>query len=186
MSIYRLKGASGPVINQSHTLGPKTLIGRADDCDLRINAEGVASHHAEILQEEQGGLTLTHLDPGFETVLNGEPVQHASLGSGDEIRISKCRFVLQAPGLRPDRVLAGAAASPSRGWIPWVITGALLGAAAAAWYFGLLTFTGFPGIDSTIFLNFLLDLSRIDIDFSCAIIDRSRIDPDWMHYFSAN
>ena len=42
MSIYRLKGASGAVINQSHTLGEKTLIGRADDCDLRIDQDGVA------------------------------------------------------------------------------------------------------------------------------------------------
>jgi len=36
LSIYRLKGASGAVINQSHVLGKRTVIGRADDCDLRV------------------------------------------------------------------------------------------------------------------------------------------------------
>lgn len=140
MSIYRLKGASGAVINQSHTLGRSTVIGRADDCDLRIDIDGVASRHAEIVHAEQGGLTLTHLAQGYETILNGEAIEQASLGSGDEIRIANCRFVLQAPGLRPDKVLTDRAVAPRRGWIPWLMVGGLLAAGTAAWYFGLLPF----------------------------------------------
>ena len=140
MSIYRLKGASGAVINQSHTLGEKTLIGRADDCDLRIDQDGVAGHHAEIDHEKQGGLTLTHLAPEGETVLNGEPVQQASLGSGDEIRIGSCRWVLQAPGLRPEKVLTEQAVAKRRSYIPWLITVGLLAAAGIAWYTGQLDF----------------------------------------------
>ena len=115
MSIYRLKGASGPVINQSHTLGARTLIGRADDCDLRIDQDGVAGRHAEIVDDGQGGLALNHLADGFETALNGEAVQSAALGSGDEIRIANCRFVLQAPGLRPEKVLTEQAVAKRRG-----------------------------------------------------------------------
>lgn len=140
MSIYRLKGASGAVINQSHVLGKRTVIGRADDCDLRVDAEGVAGHHAEIVDDGRGGLTLNHLAPGHQTVLNGEPVDSAALGSGDEIRIANCRWVLQAPGLRPEKVLTEAAVRKRRGWIPWVVVAALLGAAGAAWYLGLLPF----------------------------------------------
>jgi hypothetical protein len=141
MSIYRLKGASGPVINQSHTLGQRTLIGRADDCDLRIDQDGVAGRHAEIVDEGKGGLTLNHLAQDAETVLNGEPVDTASLGSGDEIRIANCRWVLQAPGLRPEKVLTQQAVAKRRGWIPWAVVAALLGAAASAWYFEFLTFS---------------------------------------------
>ena len=140
MSIYRLKGASGAVINQSHVLGKRTVIGRADDCDLRVDVDGVAGRHAEVVDDGQGGLTLNHLAPGHETVLNGEAVETAVLGSGDEIRIASCRWVLQAPGLRPDKVLTDAAVARRRGWIPWVVVAALLGAAGAAWYFGLLPF----------------------------------------------
>lgn len=140
MSIYRLKGASGPVINQSHTLGKSTTIGRADDCDLRIDADGAAGRHAEIVEDGQGGLTLNQLADGFETVLNGEVVASAALGSGDEIRIANCRWVLQAPGLRPEKVLTQDAVAPRRGWVPLVITATLLAAATAAWYFDLLTF----------------------------------------------
>ena len=118
----------------------RTLIGRADDCDLRVDQDGVAGRHAEVVEDGQGGLTLNHLADGYETALNGEAVQSAALASGDEIRIANCRWVLQAPGLRPEKVLTEQAVARRRGWIPWVIVVGLLGAAAAAWYFGLLPF----------------------------------------------
>jgi hypothetical protein len=138
VSIYRLKGASGAVINQSFTLGQRTLIGRADDCDLRVEQDGVAGRHAEILDQGEDGLTLNHLASDGETLLNGEPVNSASLGSGDEIRIANCRWVLQAPGLRPDKVLTEQAVAGKRGYLPWIIVAGLLAAAAAAWYAGML------------------------------------------------
>jgi hypothetical protein len=140
MSNYRLKGASGPIINQSFKLGAKTLIGRADDCDLRLDVGGVASRHAEIQENEDGSLVLVNLDPAAETLLNGEPVQSTKLASGDEIRIANCRWVLQAPGLRPEKVLTKEALRPRRSYIPWLITGGLIAAAAIAWYRGLLPF----------------------------------------------
>jgi pSer/pThr/pTyr-binding forkhead associated (FHA) protein len=105
MSTYRLKGASGAVINQSFTLGERAVIGRADDCDVRLDQAGVAPRHAAITLDSGGGLTLESLDAGSETLLNGEAVTRAQLASGDEIRIANCRFVLQAPGLRPAKVL---------------------------------------------------------------------------------
>jgi pSer/pThr/pTyr-binding forkhead associated (FHA) protein len=137
MSTYRLKGASGAVINQSFTLGQHTVIGRADDCALRLDQEGVAAHHAEISQAADG-LLLSRLDPAGEVLLNGQPVERASLSSGDEIRIANCRFVLQAPGLRPQKVLTPAAIRPQRRYLPWLIVAGLLAAAAAAWYAGWL------------------------------------------------
>lgn len=139
MNTYRLKGASGAVINQSFTLGARTVIGRADDCDLRLHQEGVAAHHAEI-SHAADGLILSRLDPAGEVLLNGQPVERASLCSGDEIRIANCRFVLQAPGLRPQKVLTPAAIRPQRRYLPWLIVAGLLAAAAAAWFSGLLTF----------------------------------------------
>lgn len=139
MSTYRLKGASGPVINQAFALGERTRIGRADDCEVRLDREGVAPRHAEIRQQD-GGLTLSSLDSAHPVLLNGEPVASAALASGDEIRVADCRFVLQAPGLRPDKVLTDAAVKPRRGWLPWVIVGALMAAAAVAWQQGWLPF----------------------------------------------
>jgi pSer/pThr/pTyr-binding forkhead associated (FHA) protein len=139
MSTYRLKGASGPVINQAFTLGERTLIGSAEDCDLRIDSDGVGMQHAEIIQKD-GALILRNLGSPDATLLNGEPVEHASLGSGDEIRIANCRWVLQAPGLRPQKVLTAEAVQPQRSYLPWLIVASLLAAAALAWQRGLMPF----------------------------------------------
>lgn len=140
MSNYRLKGASGPVVNQAFGLRAKTLIGRADDCDLRLDMEEVAPRHAEIHLNDDASLTLVNLDPAAETLLNGEPIQSASLTSGDEIRIANCRWVLQAPGLRPEKVLTSKAVKPRHSFVPWLIVGGLLAAAAVAWYRGMMPF----------------------------------------------
>ena len=139
MNTYRLKGASGSVINQTFALAERSVIGRADDCDLRLDQEGVASHHAEIVQSD-AALTLRRLDPDSEVLLNGRAVETAELASGDEIRIANCRFVLQAPGLKPEKVLTAEAVTRRRAYLPWLIVVALLAAATAAWYAGLLSF----------------------------------------------
>lgn len=139
MSSYRLKGASGPVMNQSFPLADRTVIGRADDCDLRLDEDGVSGRHAEIILAD-GALTLRRLEAAAEVLLNGQPIESAALTSGDEIRIGRCRLVLQAPGLRPGKVLTAEAIRPRRGWLPWLIVGALLAASAAAWRLGLLPF----------------------------------------------
>ncbi len=139
MSTYRLKGASGAVINQSFTLGSSTLIGSGEDCDICIESDGVAIQYAEIVEQE-GTLILRNLSSPGATLLNGEAVEQASLNSGDEIRIMNCRWVLQAPGLRPPKVLTGKAIQPQRSYLPWLIVGALLAAAALAWQRGMLPF----------------------------------------------
>jgi len=139
MSTYRLKGASGAVTNQAFTLGEKTLIGSAEDCDLRVVNGNIEPRHAEITQEQEA-LVLKNLATSAETRLNGEVVDQASLSSGDEIRIGNCRWVLQAPGLRPQKVLTGDAIRPKRNYLPWLIVGALLTAAALSWQRGWLPF----------------------------------------------
>jgi hypothetical protein len=139
MSTYRLKGASGAVINQPFTLGARTVIGGADDCDLRVDSDGIEGRHAEII-EEQGALLLNRLASDAEVLLNGEAVDQASLASGDEIRIANCRWVLQAPGLRPQKVLTGDALKAQRSYLPWLIVGGLIAAALLAWQRGMLPF----------------------------------------------
>jgi len=136
MHTYRLKGASGKVVGQSAGLGEKTLIGRAADCDLIVDEEGVAPHHAEIILEDEGRLQLRHVATGLETRVNGKPVLQAGLTSGDEIRIGSCRWVLQAPGLRPQKVLTPAAVKRRRSYVPWLLVTALIALAILAWQRG--------------------------------------------------
>ena len=142
MSPYRLKGASGDVANVVHDLQETTTIGRADDCDLRIEDDACAPRHCVIRRREDGVLELRHVADGggFETRVNGEVVSTATLARGDEIRIGSARWVVQAPGLRPERVLTGEAVRARRSHLPWLIPLALVTVAALAWQRGWLPF----------------------------------------------
>ncbi len=105
MSLYKLKGTSGSVINQSYALGDSLVFGSSADCEVQIEEAGVATRHAEITLVDGKSLLLRDLGSPTGTMLNGEPVVEASLSSGDEIHIGSCRWMVQAPGLRPERVL---------------------------------------------------------------------------------
>jgi len=140
MHTFKLKGASGKVAGLSFGLGAKTLIGRADSCDLRVDDERVAPQHAEIVLKLGESLHFRHLADGYESRVNGEIVQEASLESGDEIRVGNCRWVVQAPGLRPEKVLTTKAVKAGPGALPWLVATALLSAAALAWQRGWLPF----------------------------------------------
>ena len=132
MSLYKLKGTSGSVINQSFPFGESIVLGSSADCDIQLDEPGISSRHAEIRLLDGKSLQLRDLGSETGTLLNGEPVTEILLGSGDEIRIGTCRWMLQAPGLRPERVLtADVLSKPSRRW-PRVLLWTGLAAAAAA------------------------------------------------------
>lgn len=136
MSHYKLKGTSGSVINQSFPFSESIVLGSSPECDVRLEEPGVAPKHAEIRLLEGKSLRLKDLGSATGTLLNGVAVTETLLGSGDEIRIGTCRWMLQAPGLRPERVLTAEAVSkPPRRW-PRVLlwTGlAAAGAGVAIW-----------------------------------------------------
>jgi predicted component of type VI protein secretion system len=138
MTSYRLKGTSGALINQVFSLSGRLLIGRADDCDVRIDLEGVAPHHAEVRTIGQGAVLLRDLGSATGTRLNGEPVSEARLHSGDEIQVGQCRLMLQAPGLKPERVLTEVATRPRPRHWKWLLPLALVLLAALAWQQGWL------------------------------------------------
>lgn len=138
MSLYKLKGTSGSVINQSFPLDEPFVLGSAADCAVQIDEKGVAPHHAEITVVDGKALLLKDLDSASGTLVNGETVTEAKLNSGDEIRIGSCRWMLQAPGLRPDRILTAEAVKQSaRIWprvLVWTSVAALAGAVAVLKY----------------------------------------------------
>ena len=131
MSHYKLKGTSGSVINQSFPFGESIVLGASADCDVQLDEPGVSPRHAEIRLLDGKSLLLKDLDSELGTLLNGEPVIETLLGSGDEIRIGTCRLMLQAPGLRPARVLtADVVKKSTRSW-PRVVVWSILLASAA-------------------------------------------------------
>lgn len=132
MSHYKLKGTSGSVINQSFPFGESIVLGSSAECDVQLDEAGVAARHAEIRLVDGVSLLLKDLGSETGTLLNGERVTETLLGAGDEIRIGTCRWMLQAPGLRPDRILtADVVLKASRRW-PRVLGWSILAASTAA------------------------------------------------------
>jgi len=126
---YRLKSASGPQTGQTFDLDESTLLGSGESADVRL--EGLEAEHARIVRRD-GGLVL---EASGAARVNGEAVTSTALQSGDEIQFGTSRFVLQAPGLKPARVLDQVPARRAWGW-KWLAAAGLLAAAGAAgWWF---------------------------------------------------
>jgi pSer/pThr/pTyr-binding forkhead associated (FHA) protein len=79
------------------------LIGRGADCDLRVNDEDISRHHCLIRVRGQEA-TLSDLGSSNGTFVNGKRVLiQVKLGSGDEIGLGKCRFLVDL-GDKPEGV----------------------------------------------------------------------------------
>ena len=76
------------------------LIGRAAECDLRLDAPTVSRRHASI--GRQGGIYfLEDLGSANGTLVNGRTVQHTQLHDGDIIQISNFLLVFAGGEIRP-------------------------------------------------------------------------------------
>lgn len=128
---FRIKSASGPLTGQTFDLGETTLLGSGESADVRL--DGLEAEHARIVWSD-GGLVL---EASGDARVNGEPVRTTALQSGDEIQFGTSRFVLQAPGLRPVRVLDQMPARRAFGW-RWLVAAGMLAAAGAAGWWVLL------------------------------------------------
>jgi hypothetical protein len=144
MNTYRLKGTAGPAINQTFALDRQISIGSGEAFDVVLDktASGENSDVTALVErlDDQGIRIRVTAGTGILTV-NGDPVTEASLALGDEIRLGPHRFILQAPGLRPERVLTQQVARPRRSIWPWLAGASLIlgGAAALAWQQGWVT-----------------------------------------------
>jgi len=128
---YRLKAASGARTGETFPLGEDTDIGAASDADIRI--EEARAARARIVRRD-GGLVL---EDAAGVRVNGEAVESAALQSGDELQFGTHRFVLQAPGLKPARVLDRVPERRGGGWKWLLATGLAAAAGAAGWWFVL-------------------------------------------------
>lgn len=87
-------------------LGPKFLIGRAEDCHLRPRSDLISRHHCVLLLEEQT-LTIRDLGSRNGTLVNGERVVgERELLTGDKLVVGPLQFEVQistlaAPLKRP-------------------------------------------------------------------------------------
>jgi pSer/pThr/pTyr-binding forkhead associated (FHA) protein len=69
-----------------------TVVGRNQDCQLRIGSSQVSRRHCQFVQQN-GGLTLTDLGSSNGTLVNGERLTDSrTLGHGDEVEVGNVKF----------------------------------------------------------------------------------------------
>src|SRR5438445_8755939 len=79
-----------------------TVIGRREDCDLRIPVSEVSRKHCRILKDDEG-LRVEDLGSSNGTFHNGQRVSGSiDLQPGDSIQVGPVVFVLQVDGNPPD------------------------------------------------------------------------------------
>lgn len=92
-----LRGVSGTHFGKAVMIDQRLSIGRSMHSDLRIDDAELAEQHAAI--EISGDcISLHDLDSTQDTAVNGVMVREAVLHPGDQLRIGRHRFVLEAPG----------------------------------------------------------------------------------------
>ncbi|MGJ8636052.1 MAG: FHA domain-containing protein [Phycisphaerales bacterium] len=77
--------------------GDRTLVGRLDDCQIRIRSGKISRHHCEILKEG-GSLKLRDLGSSNGTFVNQERVEETELKAGDLVAIGSLVFLVQVNG----------------------------------------------------------------------------------------
>jgi pSer/pThr/pTyr-binding forkhead associated (FHA) protein len=78
-----------------------TVIGRQEDCDLRIGILDVSRRHCRIIKDDNQ-LEVEDLGSSNGTYLNGVRVAEAMVKAGDVIQVGPVKFVVQIDGDPPD------------------------------------------------------------------------------------
>ena len=84
---------------------PLTVIGCGENCDIRVNVDGVGSLHCAVSLGPEGA-SLRNLSRKHRTLVNGEPAASAPLKDGDTVTIGPCRFQVRltpAPVPAPEK-----------------------------------------------------------------------------------
>jgi pSer/pThr/pTyr-binding forkhead associated (FHA) protein len=82
-----------------------TVIGRREDCDLRIPLGEVSRKHCRLIRDGDV-MKIEDLGSSNGTFLNAHRVQEALLSPGDSIQVGPVVFVLQVDGTPPDDELS--------------------------------------------------------------------------------
>jgi pSer/pThr/pTyr-binding forkhead associated (FHA) protein len=89
-----------------------TVIGRREDCDLRIPLSDVSRKHCRLILEGEN-IKVEDLGSSNGTYRNGERVQQTEIVPGDTLQIGPVIFVLQVDGYPADEDLQPVTAAAS-------------------------------------------------------------------------
>lgn len=86
-----------------------TVLGRREDCDLRIPLGEVSRKHCRfIIDKETGELRIEDLGSSNGTYHNGVRIQEATVQPGDTVQVGPVVFVVQIDGVPADEDIQAA------------------------------------------------------------------------------
>ncbi|MBN8211474.1 MAG: FHA domain-containing protein [Xanthomonadales bacterium] len=118
---YALRAQTGRMLGRSYPLTGASIVGRAPDCQLRLDDSNLSRKHAKLIPTNEG-VVIEDLGSTNGSFHNGKRVQRAVAQPGDEIGFDTLRFLLLELGAESARSDSGDAmrtSSPPR-WI-WVV-----------------------------------------------------------------
>lgn len=123
---YTLRALTGRMLGRSYPLTGATVVGRAPDCQLRLDDNNLSRKHAKLIPTNEG-VVIEDLGSTNGSFHNGKRVQRAVAQAGDEIGFDTLRFQLLELG-QEGMVSTPAARSGVPRWV-WLV--AALSVAAA-------------------------------------------------------
>ncbi|MGD1915491.1 MAG: FHA domain-containing protein [Phycisphaerales bacterium] len=74
------------------------IIGREEDCDMRIPVAEVSREHCRVEPSSNGGLEVEDLGSSNGTYINGMRIEEAEMAAGDILKIGPAIMVLRVDG----------------------------------------------------------------------------------------
>ena len=94
----------------------KTILGRRQDCHLRIPTKDVSRQHCVLLLQDNV-LTAKDLGSSNGTFINGKRIAEAELKAGDRLRLGPVTFIVQIDGkpatIKPEDAAPSSQTEPS-------------------------------------------------------------------------
>lgn len=101
-----------------------TVIGRREDCDLRIPLGEISRKHCRLINDGES-LRVEDMGSSNGTFHNGQRVQEATIQPGDTVQVGSIGFVVQIDGTPADEELQPQMAAPSEGAVASEDSGAM-------------------------------------------------------------
>lgn len=82
--------------------GEKTVLGRKQDCDLRIPTKDVSREHCALMASDDS-VVVKDLGSSNGTFINGKRVAEQSVEAGDRLKVGPVTFLVQIDG-KPEKI----------------------------------------------------------------------------------
>lgn len=83
---------------RSFAVSRARIIGREEDCDLRVPVAEVSREHCRVEPNDAGGLSVEDLGSSNGTYINGLQIEEADMSAGDVMKIGPAFMVLRVNG----------------------------------------------------------------------------------------